>query len=179
MRSLTAHICSSFLVSCVPRLHNECNIQNFAGEGMGMGRGGMLTHTFCLGDCFLGCVFSLLWVKSPSTSSPMCIDSFAFPPCTHPSKSNLESDPARNSESRVQLLSCNALFSDTHAAQCAAQTSGHLVLLQPSSTRKSSLTFTPLTPGYQCTTDARGDICSRDLMQNNQKQQCSPKKVYF
>ncbi len=31
-------------------------------------------------DCFLVCVFSLLWVKSLSTSSPICADSLALPP---------------------------------------------------------------------------------------------------
>jgi len=32
-------------------------------------------------DCFLVWVFSLLWVKSLSTSSPICADSLALPPC--------------------------------------------------------------------------------------------------
>jgi len=31
-------------------------------------------------DCFLVCVFSLLCVKSLSTSSPICADSLALPP---------------------------------------------------------------------------------------------------
>ena len=57
-------------------------------QGMQSGICGLLSKqtlvvtllTFLLCDAFLGCVFSLLCVKSLSTSSPICAESFAFPP---------------------------------------------------------------------------------------------------